>query len=62
MEHCPEAYAISLCDKNIENDDFFKICYSGDTRPCKSIIDNTKNYDVLIHECTFNDDMMSNAI
>lgn len=30
-----------------------KICYSGDTRPCESVIDLAHDADLLIHESTF---------
>jgi ribonuclease Z len=32
-----------------------KIVYASDTRPCKSIMNLSKNADVLIHDCTFED-------
>jgi ribonuclease Z len=34
-----------------------KIVFSGDTKACDNIIRNGKNADLLIHECTFEDDM-----
>lgn len=29
------------------------ICYTGDTAPCDSVVENCKNVDVLIHDSTF---------
>ena len=44
----------------------FKICYSGDTRPVKTLIDaclsSSGGVDLLIHEATFSDDMAEDAL
>jgi ribonuclease Z len=37
------------------------VVISGDTRPCKSLIELSKGADVLIHECSFPDDMIELA-
>lgn len=37
------------------------VVISGDTRPCKSVIDLAKGADLLIHECSFPDDMIEFA-
>ena len=39
-----------------------KIVYTGDTRPCESIINAAQGADVLIHDSTFNDDMLKKAV
>lgn len=39
-----------------------KITYSGDTRPCQSLINFAHKSTVLIHESTFEDDDLNNAI
>ncbi len=39
-----------------------KITYSGDTRPCKDLIDFAKESTVLIHESTFEDEDIDKAI
>ena len=39
-----------------------KITYSGDTRPCKSLINFAHESTVLIHESTFEDDDLDKAI
>ena len=37
------------------------VVISGDTRPCKSLIELAEGADVLIHECSFPDDMIEFA-
>ena len=37
------------------------VVISGDTRPCKSLIDLASGADLLIHECSFPDDMVDFA-
>ena len=37
------------------------VVVSGDTRPCKSVIDLAEGADLLIHECSFPDDMLEFA-
>jgi ribonuclease BN (tRNA processing enzyme) len=38
-----------------------KVVISGDTRPCKSLIELASGADLLIHECSFPDDMVDIA-
>ena len=38
-----------------------KIVYSGDTKPCKNVLKLAKNADILIHECTFDDNLAEKA-
>ena len=38
-----------------------KIVYSGDTKPCESLIDAAKDADLLIHESTFKSDLKGPA-
>jgi ribonuclease Z len=33
------------------------IVYSGDTRPCESILEASRDADLLIHDCSFSDEM-----
>jgi ribonuclease Z len=33
------------------------VIYSGDTRPCESILEASRNADLLIHDCSFSDEM-----
>jgi len=39
-----------------------KVTYSGDTAPCKSLIELGKNSDVIIHEATFSKELSDMAI
>lgn len=38
-----------------------KIVYTGDTRPCDSIVETAKNADLLIHDSTLSDDLKEYA-
>ena len=40
----------------------WSIVYSGDTRPCDALIAAGQNATVLIHEATFDDDRMADAV
>jgi ribonuclease Z len=53
------AYAIIENDK--PNRPSVKVVYSGDTRPCKSIIELAKDADLLIYEATLDDEFLESA-
>lgn len=55
--HCQGAQAVSITFKN-----GFKLSYSGDCRPSASFAEIGSNSDVLIHEATFDDHMMGDAM
>nr|GMD72478.1 zinc phosphodiesterase ELAC protein 2-like isoform X1 [Ipomoea batatas] len=65
--HCPQAYGVVLkaadrtncAGKRIPG---WKIVYSGDTRPCPDLIEASRGATVLIHEATFEDAMVDEAI
>ncbi len=38
-----------------------KIVYSGDTRPCRSLVELAENADLLVHESTFDDELTQRA-
>lgn len=40
----------------------FKVVYSGDTRPCQSLVDIGMRADILIHEATFDDTLPQEAL
>lgn len=44
----------------IDNINKRKIVFSGDTMPCNLLIEQGINADILIHECTFEDDLEVN--
>ena len=58
VDHCPLAYGIVL--ETIKNQ--IKISYSGDCRPSMDLIQIGKDSDILIHEATFDDNMIQDAI
>lgn len=47
VEHTTESYGfwIAIGKKTL--------CYTGDTAPCKSVVENCRNVDILIHDATF---------
>jgi ribonuclease Z len=57
VEHCLGAQAISLTFAN-----GFKFSYSGDCRPSDQFAASGKGSDVLVHEATFDDDMLGDAL
>ncbi|KAG0455755.1 hypothetical protein HPP92_023543 [Vanilla planifolia] len=65
--HCPQAFAVVLkaagrrnCSGRVVPG--WKVVYSGDTRPCQSLIDASRNATVLIHEATFEDGLREEAM
>jgi ribonuclease Z len=56
VHHCSDSYAIVIRLR-----DGFKLVYSGDTEPCEKLVIYGKNADLLIHEATFEPDMVSDA-
>ncbi|XP_027769092.1 tRNAse Z TRZ4, mitochondrial-like isoform X2 [Solanum pennellii] len=65
--HCPQAFGIVLkfadrtnvIGKKIPG---WKIVYSGDTRPCPELVKASREATLLIHEATFEDGMLEEAI
>ncbi|KAJ2554742.1 hypothetical protein EV175_002490 [Coemansia sp. RSA 1933] len=59
--HCPWAYGLSITHKN-----GWRLVYSGDTRPCASLVALGRSGDrpptVLLHEATHTDDLIKDAI
>ena len=43
-------------------EDGFKLVYSGDTRPCANLVAVGRNATILIHEATFDDNKMAEAV
>ncbi|KAI0491836.1 hypothetical protein KFK09_026097 [Dendrobium nobile] len=65
--HCPQAFAVVLKAAERTNSmgkviPGWKLVYSGDTRPCQSLIDASHNATVLIHEATFEDGLGEEAV
>ncbi|KAK7402288.1 hypothetical protein VNO78_14435 [Psophocarpus tetragonolobus] len=65
--HCPQAFGVVLKAEERSNSvgkviPGWKIVYSGDTRPCPELIEASLGATVLIHEATFEDAMVEEAI
>lgn len=65
--HCPQAFGVVLKASERLNSDGkliegWKIVYSGDTRPCPELTEASRGATVLIHEATFEDSMVDEAI
>jgi len=56
VEHGIEAYGYKAQLKN-----GIAIVYTGDTRPCRSVVEESEKADILIHESTFTSDMREEA-
>ena len=56
VDHCPQAHGLVITHKS-----GIKIVYSGDTRPCETLVKYGANATILIHEATFNDSLEKNA-
>ena len=57
VDHCHEAFGFQITFESRE-----RIVYSGDTRPCDSVIDNAFECDLLVHEATMSNDLIHEAI
>ncbi|GLT77184.1 hypothetical protein SLA2020_487940 [Shorea laevis] len=65
--HCPQAFGVGLKAAERVNSvgkviPGWKIVYSGDTRPCPELIEASRGATVLIHEATFEDGLVEEAI
>ncbi|KAK9054710.1 hypothetical protein SSX86_025789 [Deinandra increscens subsp. villosa] len=65
--HCPQAFGVVLKGMDRVNSDGetipgWKIVYSGDTRPCPELVQASRGATVLIHEATFEDALVDEAI
>ncbi|KAK7261793.1 hypothetical protein RIF29_28113 [Crotalaria pallida] len=65
--HCPQAFGVALQAEERSNSvgkviPGWKIVYSGDTRPCPELVEASQGATVLIHEATFEEAMVDEAI
>lgn len=65
--HCPNAYGVLIKAADRinavgENVGGWKVVYSGDSRPCPELIKASQGATVLIHEATFEDALVDEAI
>lgn len=59
--HCANAFGIALTINNA-TDEPFKLTYSGDCRPCDTLIELGMNSTLLIHEATMEDELFEDAL
>ncbi len=57
VDHCSGATAVVFTWPS-----GLRIAYSGDCRPCDTFARMAKGADLMIHECTFGDDLRSDAV
>ncbi|XP_031628749.1 ribonuclease Z, mitochondrial [Contarinia nasturtii] len=57
--HCPNAFGVTM---TINQDQPFKLTYSGDTKPCNALIELGLNSTLLIHEATMEDELLDDAL
>lgn len=55
--HCKQAYGV-----RIDSLDGWSVVYSGDTRPCPSLVTLGRGCTILIHEATFEDSKVEDAV
>ncbi|KAL8465946.1 hypothetical protein ACS0TY_035159 [Phlomoides rotata] len=65
--HCPQAFGIALqasdrINRTGKTIPGWKIVYSGDTRPCPELVRASHGATVLIHEATFEDSLVDEAM
>lgn len=57
VDHCPQSYGVY-----IEHKDGWKFVYTGDTRPCQTMVQEVGTSTILVHEATFGEDLQDQAI
>lgn len=57
--HCPNAFGVTM---TINQDQPFKLTYSGDTKPCSALIELGLDSTLLIHEATMEDELIDDAL
>lgn len=66
--HCPDTEAFGVILESAERMNHgkvvpgWKVVYSGDTRPCSQVIEASLGATILIHEATFEDGLVEEAI
>lgn len=59
--HCRDAYGLVLDLFGTLNESALRIVYSGDTRPCRALVQAGRGADLVIHEATFEDELATHA-
>ncbi|KAK9811324.1 hypothetical protein WJX72_001848 [[Myrmecia] bisecta] len=57
VQHCAHSFGLIL-----ESHAGWKLAFSGDTRPCKQLVEAARDATVLIHEATFEDALEEEAL
>ncbi|KAJ6256056.1 hypothetical protein Dda_9148 [Drechslerella dactyloides] len=57
--HCRSSFTVAFTFKKPTE---FKVAYSGDTRPTYGFVQIGRDCTVLVHEATFNDELMAEAV
>ena len=68
--HCAQSFALVLesepprpeAEAGAPSRPGWKAVYSGDTRPCAALVEAARDATVLIHEATFEDDLVDDAV
>lgn len=65
--HCTNAFAVVLEAKGRKISESnttpgWKLVFSGDTRPCQALVEAARGATILIHEATFDDDLIAEAV
>lgn len=62
VRHCPHSFGVSLKLPAIAgSNEPITITYSGDSMPCRDLVELGRNSTVLIHEATMEDDLIEEA-
>lgn len=63
VEHCAHAYGCALTATTAASGGKpWSLVFSGDTRPCAALVKAAKGATVLIHEATFDDELVEEAV
>ncbi len=64
VQHCSHAFALVMESNDFDHEAStgWKIVFSGDSRPCKQLTKAATHATLLIHEATFEDTMLEEAI
>uniref|UniRef100_A0A0A1XLC8 Zinc phosphodiesterase ELAC protein 2 n=1 Tax=Zeugodacus cucurbitae TaxID=28588 RepID=A0A0A1XLC8_ZEUCU len=62
VRHCPHSFGVSVrLPAPIGSNEPITITYSGDSMPCRDLVELGRNSTVLIHEATMEDDLIEEA-
>lgn len=61
VDHCAHAYALCM-EGGGAGEAAWKVVFSADTRPCDALVEVAKGATLLIHEATFDDSLLDEAV